>query len=181
MAAGLGTRISIDLNMMERNELLELLDRQNVSFECEHHEQVLNMAESGALALSLVGARCKNLLLQDKQGGLYLVVTTAHKSLDLHAVANTLGSKRLSFASAERLFDLLGVRPGSLSPLALVNDAALSVSLVIDKDLANEAIFLFHPLDSTATIALSRQDFETFLEYIDHAPSWHVLGARQVA
>lgn len=167
--------------MIERDELLKLLEHQDVSFECEYHEQVLNMAESGVLSLSLDGARCKNLLLQDKQGGLYLVVTTAHKSLDLSAVASMLNSKRLSFASAERLFELLGVRPGSLSPLALINDHAGNVRLVIDRDLAHEQVFLFHPLDSTATIALSRQDFEHFLQRIDHAPSWQVLGARQAA
>ncbi|WP_434664624.1 prolyl-tRNA synthetase associated domain-containing protein [Paraburkholderia sp. A3BS-1L] len=167
--------------MIGRDELLTLLEEQEVPFECEDHEQVLNMAESGALKLSLDGARCKNLLLQDKQGGLYLVVTTAHKSLDVSAVAKTLNSKRLSFASADRLFDLLGVRPGSLSPLALVNDRAHDVRLVIDDDLAHERVFLFHPLDSTATIALSRQDLEDFMKHIGHAPSWHALEARQAA
>jgi Ala-tRNA(Pro) deacylase len=171
----------IEREMIERDELLELLEQQDVPFECEFHEQVLNMADSGALKLSLDGARCKNLLLQDKQGGLYLVVTTAHKSLDLSAVAKTLNSKRLSFASADRLFDLLGVRPGSLSPLALVNDRAHHVRLVIDNDLAHEPVFLFHPLDSTATIALSKRDLEDFLQRIDHAPSWYALGARQAA
>jgi Ala-tRNA(Pro) deacylase len=167
--------------MMEKDELLELLEQQAVPFECEHHERVLNMAESGALELSLDGARCKNLLLQDKQGNSYLIVTTAHKSLDLTAIAKTLNSKRLSFASADRLFDLLGVRPGSLSPLALVNDAAHIVRLVMDKDLTRERVFLFHPLDSTATIALSRPDLEVFLERIGHATSWEVLDAKQAA
>lgn len=164
--------------MIGRDALLALLEQQNVPFQCEYHEQVLNMAESGALALSLEGARCKNLLLQDKQENVYLVVTTAHKSLDLSAVAKTLGSKRLSFASAERLFELLGVRPGSLSPLALVNDPARKVRLVIDEALAHEAVFLFHPLDSSATVALARQDFDAFLQHIGHAPAWHALGAR---
>jgi Ala-tRNA(Pro) deacylase len=164
--------------MMERDELLNLLERSGASFECEYHERVLNMAESGALKLSLAGARCKNLLLQDKPGGLYLVVTPAHKSLDLPAVARTLNSKRLSFASADRLFGLLGVPPGSLSPLALVNDQAHIVQLVIDEDLADEGAFLFHPLDSTAAIALSRRDFEDFLQGIGHPPSWQALGAR---
>ncbi|MFX1688230.1 YbaK/EbsC family protein [Paraburkholderia sp. A2RI-6] len=128
--------------MIGRDELLTLLEEQEVPFECEDHEQVLNMAESGALKLSLDGARCKNLLFQDKQGGLYLVVTTAHKSLDVSAVAKTLNSKRLSFASADRLFDLLGVRPGSLSPLALVNDRAHDVRLVIDDDRARTGLFV---------------------------------------
>jgi Ala-tRNA(Pro) deacylase len=167
--------------MIDRDELLGLLRQQDVPFECEFHEQVLNMAESGALKVSFDGARCKNLLLQDKQGGLYLVVTTAQKSLDLSAVAKTLSSKRLSFASADRLFELLGVRPGSLSPLALVNDLTHSVRLVIDSDLAHERVFLFHPLDSTATISLSRRSLDDFLQRIDHAPSWHALGARQAA
>jgi Ala-tRNA(Pro) deacylase len=167
--------------MIERDELLELLEQHDVPFECEFHEQVLNMAESGALKLSLDGARCKNLLVQDKQGSLYLVVTTAHKSLDLSAVAKTLNSKRLSFASADRLLDLLGVRPGSLSPLALVNDRAHHVRLVIDNDLGHERVFLFHPLDSRATIALSRRDLEVFLQRIGHAPSWHALGERRPA
>lgn len=167
--------------MIERDELLKLLEQQDVPFECEYHEQVLNMAESAALQLTVAGARRKNLLLQDKQGGLYLVVTTGHKLLDLSAVARTLNSKRLSFASADRLFDLLGVRPGSLSPLALVNDCARTVSLVIDKDLAHERVFLFHPLDSIATIALARQDLEDFLQSIGHPPSWQVLGARPSA
>jgi Ala-tRNA(Pro) deacylase len=167
--------------MMERDELLNLLEQRDVPFECEYHEPVLNMAESGALKLSLAGARCKNLLLQDKLGALYLVVTTAQKSLDLSALAKTLNSKRLSFVSADRLFSLLGIRTGSLSPLALINDDACNVRPVIDEDLAHERVFLFHPLDSTATIALSRRDFEEFLQSIDHAPSWEALGARPVA
>jgi Ala-tRNA(Pro) deacylase len=104
--------------MMNRDGLLELLERNGVRFQCERHEQVLNMQESETLELSLPGVRCKNLLLHDRQGRYYLIVTTANKSLDLSSVAKTLDSKRLSFASAERLFDLLGVRPGSLSPLA---------------------------------------------------------------
>ncbi|MDR3098594.1 MAG: prolyl-tRNA synthetase associated domain-containing protein [Paraburkholderia sp.] len=165
--------------MIQRDGLLRLLEQQDVPFEYECHEQVLNMAESGALKLSLDGARCKNLLLQDKQGGLYLVVTTAHKSLDLSAAAKTLNSKRLSFASADRLFDQLGVRPGSLSPLALVNDHAHNIHLVIDNDLAHEPVFLFHPLDSAATIALSRRNLDDFLQRIGHAPSWHALEAKQ--
>ncbi|WP_158683530.1 MULTISPECIES: prolyl-tRNA synthetase associated domain-containing protein [Burkholderia] len=159
--------------------MLELLEQRGVRFECEYHRPVLNMAESGALALSIDGARCKNLLLQDKQGSLYLVVTIADKALDLHAVAGLLNSKRLSFASSEHLYELLGVRPGSLSPLALVNDHAGKVQLVIDTDLADEPVFLFHPLDNAATIALSRRDLENFLQGIEHVPAWQPLGARQ--
>ncbi|MFM0736350.1 prolyl-tRNA synthetase associated domain-containing protein [Paraburkholderia xenovorans] len=164
--------------MLGREELIGLLKHGRIEFACEYHEPVSNMAESGALELSLEGARCKNLLLQDKSGRYYLVMTAANKSLELSAVANTLRSKRLSFASADRLCELLGVRPGSLSPLALVNDASHEVHLVIDEDLRNESTFLLHPLDSAATVALTKRDLEAFLESIAHPPAWTFLAAR---
>src|SRR5215475_10277561 len=109
-------------SMLGKDEVLKLLEDRDIQFSCEEHDPVLNMAESGMLTLSVEGARCKNLLLQDKKGHYFLIVTTAAKSLELAAIAETIGSKRLSFASADALFELLGIRAGSLSPLALVND-----------------------------------------------------------
>ncbi|CAN7669091.1 prolyl-tRNA synthetase associated domain-containing protein [Caballeronia sp. LjRoot34] len=164
--------------MTDIDKLLEFLERNGIPFKYEGHEPVLNMRESDALHLSLPGVRCKNLLVQDKQGRNYLIVTTANKALDLASVAKTFGSKRLSFASVDRLFELLGVRPGSLSPLALVNDRSGQISLVIDHDLMHEPMFQFHPLENTATIALSKRGLEEFLQRIDHPPSWKNLEAR---
>jgi len=164
--------------MLGREELIGLLEQNGIPFACENHEQVLNMAESGELKLSLEGARCKNLLLHDKQGKHFLIMTTADKALDLSALARTLSSKRLSFVSADQLFTMLGVRPGSLSPLALVNDTSSKVRLVIDEDLSQEPVFLLHPLDNTATVALSGRDLEAFLCSVDHTPAWMALAGR---
>lgn len=165
--------------MLGKAELLALLEERGLPVTCEQHETVLNMAESGKLMLSLSGARCKNLLLQDKRGRCFLVVTTASKSLDLVATAEVLRSKRLSFASADKLFDLLGVRAGSLSPFALVNDDEQRISLVIDAELAEERVFLFHPLESDTTASIARNDLDVFLASIQHQPSWVELRARE--
>ncbi|WP_208453686.1 hypothetical protein, partial [Burkholderia cepacia] len=62
---------------------LALLARAGIAFDCEHHEPVFNMMESDTLVLSLQGARCKNLVLKDKGGRFFLVMTTGGKSLDL--------------------------------------------------------------------------------------------------
>jgi Ala-tRNA(Pro) deacylase len=167
--------------MLEKIELLKLLEEMGIPFSCEEHDSVLNMSESGMLTLSLVGARCKNLLLQDKKGHYFLVVTTATKSLDLADVAAALGSKRLSFASADKLFELLGIRTGSLSPLALVNDKAGRVRLVVDAELSGEESFLFHPLENDASVSLSRAGLDTFLRNIEHPADWLRVGARQDA
>lgn len=82
-------------------------------------------------------------------------------------------------ASADRLFALLGIRTGSLSPLALINDEARHVRLVIDDELAGEDAFLFHPLDNSASVSLSRSALDTFLAGIDHPADWLPLTAKQ--
>jgi Ala-tRNA(Pro) deacylase len=165
-------------SMLGKDELLNLLEQRDIPFFCEEHDSVLNMAESEKLTLSLDGVRCKNLLLQDKKGHHFLVVTTATKSLDLSAIAEALGSKRLSFVSADKLFELLGIRTGSLSPLALVNDEARCVRLVIDSDLAGESTFLFHPLENNASVSVSRAALDDFLTSVGHPADWLVLAGR---
>ncbi|MGU7770410.1 prolyl-tRNA synthetase associated domain-containing protein [Burkholderia sp. MR1-5-21] len=164
--------------MLGKDELLKLLDEWKIPFSCEEHDSVLNMAESAKLTLSLEGARCKNLLLQNKKGHYFLVVTTAAKALDLAAMAETLGSKRLSFASSDKLFELLGIRTGSLSPLALINDTAKLVRLVIDLDLICESTFLFHPLENDASVSLSKPALDAFLAGIGHGGEWKELAGR---
>ena len=164
--------------MLGKDEVLKLLEERKIPFSCEEHDSVLNMAESVMLALSLAGARCKNLLLQDRKGDYFLVVTTATKSLDLSSISETLGSKRLSFVSADKLFELLGIRTGSLSPLALVNDKAKRVRLVLDAELTGESTFLFHPLENNASVSLPRSGLDRFLCSIDHPADWLPLAAR---
>ncbi|BCQ26459.1 prolyl-tRNA synthetase associated domain-containing protein [Caballeronia sp. NK8] len=165
-------------SMPGKDELLKRLDEWEIPFSCEEHDPVLNMAESGKLTLSLKGARCKNLLLQDKTGHYFLVVTKAAKALDLAGIAETLGSKRLSFASSDKLFELMGIRAGSLSPLALVNDTARRVRLILDSDLIRESTFLFHPLENSASVALSKHALEAFVAGIGHRIEWTELASR---
>ncbi|MEK6347358.1 MAG: prolyl-tRNA synthetase associated domain-containing protein [Burkholderia sp.] len=167
--------------MLGQDDVLTWLRQRGIPFGYEQHDAVLNMAESGLLTLTLDGARCKNLLLQDKKGQFFLVVTTSNKALDLSGAAEAIGSKRLSFASGERLFELLGIRTGSLSPLALVNDAERRVRLILDADLEGEPVFLFHPLENTASVALERAAFEAFLASLERPAEWLALPARVTA
>lgn len=66
-------------SVLGKNELLKLLEEWHIPFLCEEHDAVRNMSESSMLTLSLSGARCKNLLLQDKNDHYFLVVTTTTK------------------------------------------------------------------------------------------------------
>ena len=81
-----------------------------------------------------------------------------------------IGSARLSFGSEERLWEALGVRPGSVTALALVNDPEQSVRFVLDAALMAHDSVNFHPLVNTATTQLSREAFLRFLASLGRTP-----------
>ena len=62
----------------------------------------------------------------------------------------------------------LGITPGSVSLLALMNDPQGTVEVLIDKEVwAGEAIQV-HPLVNTATLVISIKDMELFMEFTGH-------------
>lgn len=164
--------------MMDREQLLAHLETSGINYAIEQHRRIYNMAESDQLVLSLEGMRCKNLLLRDRKGRHYLVVTTPQKSVELAALSAILGSGRLSLASTDGLLRLLGVTPGSLSPLALVNDPSQEVSLVVDRECEAAGAFLFHPLDNGASVQITLQMLQRFLNCNGHTVNWTEVQAR---
>src|SRR5512144_1652126 len=100
------------------------------------HPPVMTVAESERLVPKLPGAKTKNLFLRDKKGVRHFLVTVPHSlAVDLNALGEALGVGRLGFGSAERLGKHLGITPGSVSLLALVNDPSRAVQFVIDRRL----------------------------------------------
>ncbi|WP_437881665.1 prolyl-tRNA synthetase associated domain-containing protein [Pseudomonas sp. LRF_L74] len=164
--------------MINSAGLLDELLSLGIEHEVEHHQPIFTMADSDALELSLDGMRCKNLLLRDRKGKHYLLMTTAEKSVDLSRLSQALGSGRLSLASPERLFVLLGVRPGALSPLALVNDTERQVELILDEDLGTASHYVLHPLDNGISVQLSSAALQRFLIGIQHHARWVAIAAR---
>jgi len=136
------------------------------------HPAVMTCEESDRLVPRLPGAKTKNLFLRDRKGRRHLLVTVPPEcAVDLAALGDALGAGRLSFASAERLQRLLGIAPGSVSLLALVNDRARAVEFVIDRALWEADAIHAHPLVNTATVVLAHADLERFLAATGHPPS----------
>ena len=67
------------------------------------------------------------LFLKDKKGGLWLAIMLEERRCDLKRLAVGLMAPRFSFGGAEELFEALGVRPGSVTPFAVVNDVECRV------------------------------------------------------
>jgi Ala-tRNA(Pro) deacylase len=131
-------------------------------FTCE--EELRHVAESGA-------ARTKNLFMRDRRGRRHLLlVTLCSKGVSIEGFAEIAGADRLSFASPERLMKHLGVEPGSVTLLGLLNDAAHAVEVYIDADVWGAPSIHAHPLRNDATLVLSHADVERFLAATGHQP-----------
>jgi Ala-tRNA(Pro) deacylase len=73
-------------------------------------------------------------------------------------------------ASPELLGDLLGVIPGSVTPLAAINDTAGRVTVILDEALMRHESLNFHPLENTATTTIRSDDLVAFLRATGHDP-----------
>jgi Ala-tRNA(Pro) deacylase len=152
-------------------KLQDFLIKHAIKLERHEHAAVMTVAESELLVPALPGAKTKNLLLRDKKGLKHFLVTIpAALSVNLNQLGDVLGAGRLGFASADRLLRHLGVTPGSVSMLGLVNDTEHHVQFVIDQALWEAPAVQAHPLVNTATMVMPHADLVRFLAATGHEP-----------
>ena len=156
---------------MTPQQLLAYLDELGVAHTTIDHPPVYTVDEAKRLRGTLPGANCKSLFLKNKKGQLWLVVVSEDQRVELARLADSLGSKRLSFASPRRLMEHLGVIPGAVSPLAVVNDTTGEVAVVVASDVLGHERLNFHPLVNYQTTAISAEGFLRFLEKTGHDPT----------
>jgi len=152
-------------------DLDAFLTQHGIAAPRHEHAAVMTVEESERLVPKLPGAKTKNLFLRDKKGARHFLVTVRHDlAVDLNVLGTTLNAGRLGFASPERLQRHLGITPGSVSLLALINDQAGAVEFVIDRALWEADAVQAHPLVNTATMVLVHADLERFVAATGHTP-----------
>jgi len=153
-----------------RMDLTAFLAHHGIRLQRFAHPPVMTVEESERLVPRLPGAKTKNLFLRDKKGARHFLVTVPHDlAVDLIALGAQLGVGRLGFASAERLMTHIGITPGSVSLLALVNDTAHAVEFVIDRRLWDADAVHAHPLVNDTTMVIPHAELERFLAATGHS------------
>ena len=105
----------------------------------------------------------RNLFLCDaKKKNFYLVSLFVHKNINLKELSEKIPSKRLSFAKQEAMEQMLAVKPGSVTPLAILNNKDKNILMIFDSELQNQTIGM-HPMENTATVFLKFEDLYTLL------------------
>jgi Ala-tRNA(Pro) deacylase len=150
--------------------LLARLQTMGVAYVEHRHPPLFTVEESRQLRGELPGGHCKNLFLKDRKGQYWLVVALEDRPIDLKSLDRKIGAARLSFGSAERLWEVLGVRPGAVTPFSLINDTVRQVKLVLDKGMLAHDPLNYHPLVNDRTIAVSPEGLLAFLRQTGHDP-----------
>lgn len=149
--------------------LKDQLTQWGVTFQVFTHPPVFTCEESQRLCPPMPGIKNKNLFFRDDKGKRYFLVSMAQdKQKSIQEIAECIGEKRIGFASERRLKETLGVEPGSVGVLALLNDADCKTSVFIDQDLLNEEWFQSHPLINTETWSLKTTDLNKCFEKTGH-------------
>ncbi len=134
------------------------------------HAPLHTVEESRALRGEIPGQHCKTLFLKDKKSALWMVVVAEDRQLDMKSLARQIGAARLSFAKPELLWQVLGVRPGAVTPFALINDTEIRVKVVLDKAMLESSSLNYHPLVNTATTTIQAADLKKFIASCGHRP-----------
>ena len=151
-------------------ELFARLDALGIAHRTYSHPPVFTVVEATALRGSLPGGHCKSLFLKDKKGGLWLAVMLEERRIDLKKLASRLAAPRFSFGGAAELYEFLGVRPGSVTPFALVNDVEHRVTPVLDSAMLDHDPLNYHPLANDRTTAIAPADLLRFIAACGHEP-----------
>ena len=143
-----------------KQEIYRLLSENGVWHEITEHKAVYNMDEVADIDLPYPEAECKNLFVRDKKKREYYFISVkGDKRVNLKKFREKYNTKTLGFASEDDLMNILGLIPGAVTPLGLLNDTDGKVILYLDQDFfKGEHLIGVHPNDNTATVWMRADD-----------------------
>jgi len=155
-------------------DICAYLDAHGIPCERFDHPAVFTCEQSKEIAPPMPGSSTKNLFLRDRKGARHFLVVVEHeKKVDLKALADMIGTQKLSFGSAERLERHLGVAPGSVTVLGLAHDLDHAVEVFFDAPIWKADRIQCHPLVNTASLIIPHDGLERFLHATGHTP--HII------
>ncbi len=145
---------------MNKQEIYDWLESRGIEFESVEHAPVLDMSGLSFRDMPHAGCVAKNLFLHDdRRSAYYMISIKGNKRFDIKDFRRRFGTRRLSFADDCELDAILCVKPGSVSPLCLLDDTKCVVRLFIDRDFMDNGAYIgVHPCDNTATLWLKVND-----------------------
>ncbi len=148
----------------------DLLERLCIPYTRIDHTATATIAECESIDKILGIEICKNLFLCNSgKTEFYLLIMPGNKPFRTKELSHQICSSRLSFAPPEYMMEYLGLTPGSVSILGLMNDTHNKVRLLIDEDVLKEEYMGCHPCMNTTSMKIKMSDIkDKFLSHTGH-------------
>ena len=158
---------------MKKAEIYQYLTGKGISYEVTEHGAVYNMEDLAVMDLPYPDSDAKNLFVRDdKKRNYYLITVKGEKRVNLKEFRKAHGLRNLSFALPDDLMAIMGLIPGAVTPLGLLNDEEKKVIFYLDQELEDSLIGV-HPNDNTATVWMQSKDLMMLLK--EHGTEVHVV------
>lgn len=119
---------------MTKQEVYDFLKARKIWHEITEHPPVYDMAGLAQIPIPYPEADAKNLFVRDdKKRDYYLITVKGDKRVDLKEFRRNNQTRALSFATAQELMSILGLSPGSVTPLGLLHDPTGKVHFYIGR------------------------------------------------
>ena len=156
---------------VEREALLDFLDANSFEVSTVDHPPLFTVEDSQKLRGEIPGGHTKNLFLKDKKDNFFLLTAQEDTQVDLKTLHKLIGgSSRFSFGKPDKLLEFLGVTPGAVSALGLINDRGNALTFALDKRLLEHDVINCHPLTNDATTSIKKDDLLAFVRATGHEP-----------
>ena len=125
---------------------LKYLNENGIVYKLYEHEAVFTCEAADRVCAMIPGMMCKNLFLVHRKSGKFYLT-------------KTLGESSMRFGTPEELMAKLGLLPGSVSPLGLINNEEKDVTFIVDGEVARADSISIHPNVNTASLTIDRENF----------------------
>ena len=161
--------------MLNSDQLVNTLRERKYDFKIHKHDPLFTVGDSNKLRGIIKGGHSKNLFLKNKKNNFFLLSCEEHTEIDLKKNSKSLNLGNISFAKEEYLIQLLGIKPGSVSPFALLNNQENNIIFYLEKTLYDCDLINFHPLVNTLTITMFTEQFIEFM--IENKKKIHIFSS----
>ena len=148
-----------------QEELLNVLDKIGIEYTNHEHPAVYTVEEADRHHEGIEGIHSKNLFFKDRKKNLILIVTLSDKPIKIKEVEKKIDTKGLTFGKPELLAEVLGVIPGAVTPLAVINAKNHDLRVILDEEMMEHDLLNFHPIVNTATTTITSKDLLKFMEH----------------
>lgn len=148
-----------------KEKILNILNTLEIKYTNYEHQPAFTCNDAKWIDIPWI--RVKSLFLRNRNyTRYYMVVLEDNKRFDSSLFRKLVWENKITFANKEKMIEKIWVKPGHVSPLALINNKGKDVKVVFNSTLKDCEIG-FHPWQNDNTTVLDMVWVEKYLNYLD--------------